>query len=66
VRTISVGEYLRRPGVYIQEAVAGNYTTVRLADGRAAVVIDEPEWTMLRQALELCLKHPEWTERLNG
>lgn len=67
MRTVSVGEFIRRPGVFVQEAVAGDYTTVRLANGQAAVLIDEPEWTILVQALKLCLDHPEWTqERSDG
>ena len=67
MRTVSIGEFLRKPGVFVQQAVDGDYTTIRLANGGAAVLIDEPEWTILRQALALCLDHPEWTqERSDG
>lgn len=67
LRTVSIGEFLRRPGAIAQEASVGEFTTVRFANGRAAVIIDEPEWTMLRQALALCVEHPEFVlEKSNG
>ena len=67
MRTVSVGEFIRRPGTFAQEAADGEYTTIRFTDGRAAVLIDEPEWTMLRQALALCVQHPELVaEESNG
>ena len=67
MRTVSVGEFIRRPGSFLQEAVDGEYTSVRFPDGRAAILIDEPEWTILVQALKLCMDHPELVqERSDG
>lgn len=61
MRTMSLGDFLSKPGRIAREAADGEYTTIRLSNGSAAVMVDETEYTMLRQALSLCMEHPEWT-----
>lgn len=63
MRTISLGDFLSKPGRIVRDAVDGQYTTIRLSDGSAAVMIDETEYTMLRQSLAVCMEHPEWTTK---
>lgn len=62
METISFSEFIARPGTYINNAANGNYVKVATGKGNAAIIIDETEWTMLTQALKLCMEHPEWTE----
>lgn len=58
---VTLGQFLAEPERIVREAAAGEYTAVSTGDGRIAVIIDDTEWTMLRQALSLCMEHPEWT-----
>lgn len=61
MRTIYQKDLEGKAEALIKEAAQGEYSTVRMSDGTAAVLIDEPEWTILCQALALCMRHPEWT-----
>lgn len=58
---VTLGQFLAEPERIVREAATGEYTAVSTDDGRIAVIIDDTEWTMLRQALSLCMEHPEWT-----
>lgn len=58
---VTLGQFLAEPERLVREAAAGEYTAVSTGDGKIAVIIDDTEWTMLRQALSLCMEHPEWT-----
>lgn len=58
---VTLKQFSAEPERIICDAAAGEYTAVRTGDGKIAVIIDDTEWTMLRQALSLCVEHPEWT-----
>lgn len=58
---VTLKQFLAEPERIVCEAAAGEYTAVSTGDGKIAVIIDDAEWTMLRQALSLCMEHPEWT-----
>lgn len=60
---VTMKQFLAEPERVIRDAAAGEYTAVCADDGKNAVIIDETEWTMLRQALALCMEHPEWTRK---
>lgn len=61
MQTISLEAFMKSPMKYMREAMGGNYAKVTAENGTAAILIDEIEWTMLTQALKLCMEHPEWT-----
>ena len=61
--TISIEDFMKDPMKYMRLAMDGIYTKVAAENGLSAIIIDEPEWTILVQALKLCLQHPEWTEK---
>lgn len=61
MQIITLKQYLQNPETVIKSVVAGDYTAVKVGNGQCAVIIDDTEWTMLRQALALCMEHPEWT-----
>ena len=61
MNSMTVDEFLKNPVQTVVGAVDGNVSKVSLGNGYAAVIIDETEFTMLTQALELCMEHPEWT-----
>lgn len=55
--------FLTDPKSFIRDALeTGTYTKIKCGKGQNAILIDEPEWEMLTQALKLCMEHPEWTE----
>lgn len=58
---VTLKQFLTEPERLIREAAAGEFVAVRTGHGTTAIIIDEAEWTMLRQALVLCMEHPEWT-----
>ena len=58
---VTLKQFLADPEHIVCDAAVGEYTAVRIGDGKIAVIIDDTEWTMLRQALSLCTEHPEWT-----
>ncbi len=60
---VTIEQFLAEPERFLREAACGEYSTVRFEDGNAAVIIDEAEWTILRQALVICMEHPEWTTK---
>ena len=54
--------FLINPKSFIRDAVMDDtFTKVICDDGRSAIIINDTEWTMLTQALQLCMEHPEWT-----
>lgn len=61
METITLEEFMKSPMNYMREAMDGSYCKITAENGTAAIVIDEPEWTMLTQALKLCMEHPEST-----
>lgn len=61
MNTISIEEFASNPSMYIRQAMAGDYLKVTGDNGNAAIIIDESEWSMLCEALKLCIGHPEWT-----
>lgn len=63
MQTITLKQYLENPEAVVKSAAAGDYTAVKVGNGQCAVIIDETEWTMLRQTLVLCMEHPEWTAK---
>lgn len=63
MQIITLKQYLQNPETVIKSAAAGGYTAVKVGNGQCAVIIDDTEWTMLRQALALCMEHPEWTAK---
>ena len=58
---VALKQFIEEPERHIRAAANGDYTAVSTGDGKIAVIIDDTEWTMLRQALSLCMEHPEWT-----
>ena len=58
---VTLKQFLTESERIVRDAAAGEYTAVSIGDGKIAVIIDDTEWTMLRQALSLCMEHPEWT-----
>lgn len=60
MQRIALKTFLESPEQLITSAAVGEHITISTGDGNAAVVIDEAEWEMLRQALTLCTDHPEW------
>lgn len=58
---VTLEEFLTEAERIICDAAAGEYTAISTGGGKVAVIIDDAEWTMLRQALVLCMEHPEWT-----
>lgn len=58
---VTLKHFLEEPEQHIRAAANGDYAAVSIGDGKTAVIIDDTEWTMLRQALALCVEHPEWT-----
>ncbi len=60
MKNITLKQFLSDPEILLHDAAAGEYSTVRFEDGSAAVMIDEAEWTILLQALKLCMEHAEW------
>ena len=63
MQIITLKQYLQNPETVIKSAAAWYYTAVKVGNGQCAVIIDDTEWTMLRQALALCMEHPEWTAK---
>lgn len=63
MQIITLKQYLQNPETIIKSAATGDYTAVKVGNGQCAVIIDDTEWTMLRQALALCMEHPEWTAK---
>ena len=63
MQIVTLKQYLENPEAFVKSAAAGDYTSVNMGNGQYAVIIDETEWTMLRQALVLCMEHPEWTAK---
>ncbi len=63
MRTMSLGDFLSKPGRIARDAADGEYTTIRFSNGAGVVMIDETEYTMLRQSLAVCMEHPEWTTK---
>lgn len=63
MQIITLKQYLQNPETVIKSAAAGDYTAVKVGNGQCAVIIDDTEWTMLRQALALCMEHTEWTAK---
>lgn len=61
VNKVTLKQFLVEPERFIREAAAGEYVAVSTGHGTTAIIIDDVEWTMLRQALVLCMEHPEWT-----
>ena len=59
--TITLEEFLQSPTKYIRNAMNGDYCKVTGDNGCSAIIIDEVEWTMLCQALKLCVVNPQWT-----
>ena len=60
MQRITLETFLESPEQLITSAAGGEHIAVSTGDGNTAVVIDESEWEMLRQALNLCTEHPEW------
>lgn len=60
MQRITLETFLESPEHLIASAAGGEYIAVSTGDGNAVVMIDEAEWEMLRQALNLCTVHPEW------
>lgn len=58
---INKEQFLSDPATCLNSAAAGDYVTVLTGNGNNVVMIDECEWTMLTQALSICMEHPEWT-----
>ena len=60
MQRITLETFLESPEYLITAAAGGEHIAVSTGDGNAVVMIDEAEWEMLRQALNLCTEHPEW------
>ena len=60
MQRITLETFLETPEQLITSAASGEHITIATGNGNAAVIIDEAEWEMLRQALNLCTEHPEW------
>ncbi len=63
MNTVTLEQFMKNPMKYMRDAMNGEYSKVTAENGLSAVVIDEPEWTILVQALKLCMEHPEWTQK---
>ncbi|MBR6982067.1 MAG: hypothetical protein IKH75_00815 [Ruminococcus sp.] len=59
--TISIEAFMHNPMKFMREAMTGEFVKVDSGNGYKAVIINDTEWTMLSQALKLCVEHPEWT-----
>lgn len=60
MNTIALRDFLSLPDDYLRNASVGETIKVVLSSGYSAIIIDEPQWEMLQQALKLCTEHPEW------
>lgn len=65
MQRITLQSLMENPEEIINAVTSGQYYKVGMEDGSAVVMIDECEWAMLRQALNICMEHPEWTEKSN-
>lgn len=59
MNVVTLKQFLQNPEQIVKEASEGYYTAVKTGGGHIAVIIDDPEWTMLRQAMAICIEHPE-------
>lgn len=63
MQEMTFDEFLKNAAALVRGASVGEFVKVRTGEGNAAVIIDETEFTMLTQALSLCVEHGEWIEK---
>lgn len=61
MKNVTLDSFIENPVACLDSAAAGDYVTILTGNGNNVVMIDECEWTMLTQAMSICMEHPEWT-----
>ncbi|MBQ7372507.1 MAG: hypothetical protein IJW67_11640 [Blautia sp.] len=62
METVSLAEFELNPARYVYKAFQEEYSKIVDPSGLTAILIDEIQYIVLKQALKICTEHPEWTD----